>query len=508
MTALYFSPILLGINLMAASAVACTALWYYSRPYHGPGIWTCGVLTLVLGLLLFIGDLATGSPLMRIAGFTLQLSGEALLVVGIFSFLNRSPAWWIVPSCAGAICAISSWQWITGNTNSELLLAIYSLFGALLPALASCALWLARGEVELRHVRRFVAIIFGGLALVASASGLVALFESQTGLAQPDENHSASYLLSFHLGVPLWIIALFGLALLTMRRILLDSQHNASAAQVNAKRFERLMNVANAGVLISRYGVIVDANPMLGSLFTRSHHALIGQPLTTLFDVDNDLAAQITAANGQPKDRQAIRSDGSHFSAEFCIVSLEDGSQVAEIRDVSDRKALEDELRTMATRDPLTGALNRRAFAERAEHELLRSNRQGAALCLAVFDLDHFKQINDQYGHAVGDQVLQQFSQLCQAQIRRTDPFARFGGEEFVLLLPDTDQKQATALLQRLRLSWAREIVKTSQGPLHSTVSIGLVQVDDTAPFERWFERADAALYQAKHAGRNRVEIG
>jgi len=96
MNSLYYSPLLLNINLMVASAVACTALWYYSRPYPGPGVWTCGVFTLALGLVLLLGE----APLLSVFGNAFQITGEALLVMGVFRFLGLSPPWWLVPASA------------------------------------------------------------------------------------------------------------------------------------------------------------------------------------------------------------------------------------------------------------------------------------------------------------------------------------------------------------------------------------------------------------------------
>ncbi|POA48301.1 hypothetical protein C1893_10595 [Pseudomonas sp. MPR-ANC1] len=507
MNSLYFSPLLLGINVLAATAVACTALWYYARPYRGPGVWACGVLTLVLGLLLSLGYMAGHNPLLNITGAALQLAGEALLAVGVFRFLGRPAHWWIVPTSAAAGSGVVIWHSWVMPINSEFLVAIYSALSASPLALAARALWRATGEQELRSVRRFVAIALGALALVTVLSGIVGLIEGLNGVNHAEVSHSVAYLLPLNFGIPFWVMALVGLALLTMRRILRDSQQHADNAVNSAARFERLMNISSAGVVLLNEQRIVDANPIMEALFARTHQALLGQPLSVLFAPEDSLALQLQVADGERHDRRAIRADGSDFAAELNIAALDDGNLVAEIRDVSERKKLEDELRRLATRDPLTGALNRRAFTERAESELARSKRHGSTVCLAVFDLDHFKRINDNYGHATGDQVLQRFSQLCQEQLRTTDIFARFGGEEFVLLLPDSDEKQAVVLLDRLRTQWVEEALQTPQGILHSTVSIGLVETGAGQDLEHWIEQADLALYRAKKSGRNRVSL-
>ena len=303
-------------------------------------------------------------------------------------------------------------------------------------------------------------------------------------------------------------MALVGLVLLTMRRILSDSQRNAQQAAANAERFERLMSVSNAGVMVLDGERIIDSNPKLEQLFAQTRDQLLGQPLSRLFDNSSQqpLSDLLQQADGQPHDLLAQRADGQAFAAELSIVRLAEAQQqVAEIRDVSQRKALEEQLRQLATTDPLTSTLNRRAFQQRAEHELSRSQRQGTALCLAILDLDHFKRVNDQHGHAVGDQVLVAFSTLCRQQARSTDLFARFGGEEFVILLPDSDLNAAQQRLERLRSNLHIHTVDTAQGPLNISVSIGLASSRPHETLEQLLQRADTQLYQAKTQGRNRI---
>jgi len=257
-------------------------------------------------------------------------------------------------------------------------------------------------------------------------------------------------------------------------------------------------------------GRILDANPMLEQLFARSREQLLGQPLSQLVsEADGALLAELLQrADGRPHDIEARRGDGGEFPAELAIAALDDSRQrLVEIRDVSHRKALELQLLQLATTDPLTGALNRRAFEERAAQELQRARRQDSPLCLALLDLDHFKQINDQHGHQAGDEVLRQFSRLCQQQARRTDLFARYGGEEFIFLLPDTDAHSARHLLERLRLALTDLEITTPGGPLRVSVSIGLASVRANDDLYRLQGVADAALYRAKQGGRNRIEL-
>ncbi|MEW6693744.1 MAG: GGDEF domain-containing protein [Pseudomonadota bacterium] len=163
------------------------------------------------------------------------------------------------------------------------------------------------------------------------------------------------------------------------------------------------------------------------------------------------------------------------------------------------------ELQALATRDPLTGLLNRRAFEHEAQQALARARRQRHPLALLMLDVDHFKAINDRHGHPAGDAALRQVAACMAEAIRQTDPLARLGGEEFVLLLPDTGADQAWHLAEKLRHTLEQMPLPAIGAPL--TVSIGLVTVAaDAAPtLEGLLQQADQALYAAKRQGRNRT---
>ena len=163
--------------------------------------------------------------------------------------------------------------------------------------------------------------------------------------------------------------------------------------------------------------------------------------------------------------------------------------------------------RELATRDELTGLLNRRAMLDLMALEHRRSLRSGRPLLLAQLDIDHFKPINDQHGHATGDRALQAFASTVRASVRDTDVLARWGGEEFVLMLTDTSADQARGLLERIRQAVQALEIAHSAGSLQLTVSIGLAQHLPGDTVEHTLERADQALYRAKALGRNRVVV-
>ena len=160
----------------------------------------------------------------------------------------------------------------------------------------------------------------------------------------------------------------------------------------------------------------------------------------------------------------------------------------------------------MANRDYLTGAWNRRALFRVADRELQRARRTGRPLSLLVLDVDHFKRINDLHGHAQGDRVLVDLTAQAGAIIRRFDLFARLGGEEFALLLPEADADAALHAAHRLRQAMQRTLPESS-GAIAYTVSIGVATLREEESFSALLGRADVALYAAKEAGRNTVRM-
>ena len=166
---------------------------------------------------------------------------------------------------------------------------------------------------------------------------------------------------------------------------------------------------------------------------------------------------------------------------------------------------LNEELRRIAERDHLTGCFNRRRLDEAMNAELARSARSGHPLALAMLDLDHFKAVNDRYGHGVGDTMLAHVTDIIRRQLREPDLFARVGGEEFALLLPDTAEHDAVALLERVRRKVEETPLNHEGEPIPMTVSAGVAEARPDIEPDRWMRKADAALYMAKHCGRNRI---
>jgi diguanylate cyclase (GGDEF)-like protein len=166
------------------------------------------------------------------------------------------------------------------------------------------------------------------------------------------------------------------------------------------------------------------------------------------------------------------------------------------------------ETQNLATTDPLTGQLNRRTFFELAQREIERFQRFGHPLSWIMFDIDLFKQVNDSYGHAAGDQVLIAIAERCCRVIRHVDIFGRYGGDEFVILLPETDHHMAREIAERIRTSISESEISTDAGPIFVSISIGITQATSaTADIGLLHNKADQALYRSKRAGRNTITV-
>ena len=162
-------------------------------------------------------------------------------------------------------------------------------------------------------------------------------------------------------------------------------------------------------------------------------------------------------------------------------------------------------IQTLATRDALTGLLNRRAMLEALTNEAQRVQRGGGPMCLALIDLDHFKRINDTHGHAAGDRVLRGFAEIAREELRATDVLSRWGGEEFMLLLPATGMPAALVCIERVRTRLAATPFDDIAPGMTATFSAGFAQCRGDADLEHAIERADRAMYKAKAEGRNRT---
>lgn len=205
----------------------------------------------------------------------------------------------------------------------------------------------------------------------------------------------------------------------------------------------------------------------------------------------------------------AIRKNGEVFPVERAVAPFKRGGRwyaVGSLRDITSRKQTEEKLRELASTDALTGLNNRRHFLELAELAFETARRYGHHLSALMFDIDHFKLVNDTHGHEAGDAVLQALSRTAVESLRGPDVLGRLGGEEFCVIMPETDLEQAAHAAERLRQDVERLCVSYGSQTLNVTVSLGLATMDvSTSTLSEMIRRADDALYKAKVSGRNRL---
>lgn len=285
-------------------------------------------------------------------------------------------------------------------------------------------------------------------------------------------------------------------------------------------RFRSLVELSPDPILVHRDGRVLYVNPAgLRLVGADSPEPFVGGIFLDFIHPDDRagvVARQHRLASGAAElpaaEVRLLTLDGRELACEVLSGPTVYGSEPAiqsVVRDITVRKRLESELIRLATTDSLTGIANRRSFFEQLEREWARARRHARTLSLMMFDLDHFKHVNDSHGHAVGDLVLAALVDEARGLLRADDVLGRLGGEEFAILLPEVDLQGAAAAAERLRERLGARRVEAPAGPVRCTVSVGAVEArvalesPDVA-----LKRADDALYEAKRTGRNRVCTG
>ena len=289
-------------------------------------------------------------------------------------------------------------------------------------------------------------------------------------------------------------------------------------------RYQQLFASANEGIyVINTQGEIEMMNlaaqrltgwreeEVLGKMaHTLFHEALAGHPDHSWPTCPLNLAMK-TGELRRGERMLYWRQDGSAMPVELSIGPLHGGGEndgaIVVFSDITERLATERKLELLATTDELTGLANRRRFVEIAERDLRRATREGTAATLIMMDLDHFKAVNDRFGHAMGDRVLKGVTAACAAQLRVVDIFGRLGGEEFAVLLANIEPERALEVAERMRTAAAEREVSDGERTVAVTVSLGVAHAVAGETLDSLLARADAALYDAKESGRNRIVV-
>lgn len=281
-----------------------------------------------------------------------------------------------------------------------------------------------------------------------------------------------------------------------------DDGHTVFIAENGVKGLELIENTDPDLVLLDISMPVMDGHEVLQQLRLSDEFHDLPVIMVTADDDDRNLARCLDAGAND------------YITKPFSFTALNARINNVLRTSIAQRKLNRDvkELETMAYKDSLTGLLNRGAFMERAQEEFSLALRTGEPLSVAVIDLDYFKQINDQFGHSAGDEVLRQFGIVLRKNMRLHDIIGRIGGEEFAVCMTNTKRMQAYAIIERLRYKLAAmHLLKAEGGEQRSvTFSAGIVELDGQRSLDSLLILGDMALYRAKKQGRNRtiVETG
>jgi diguanylate cyclase (GGDEF)-like protein/PAS domain S-box-containing protein len=274
-----------------------------------------------------------------------------------------------------------------------------------------------------------------------------------------------------------------------------------------------VQNINSGIIVLDVLGRVVELNPFVRKLLGSESNAFIGKQLSEI--LNSGLSIKYSPQMLERVEEEiSFERDGrsSYFIVQVAPIRNDRKNAVGHVIslvNITERKYTEMELVRLARTDMLTGITNRRHFFELAENQFGVAQRYDHQLAILMLDVDHFKIINDQYGHLAGDFILQFVAQQCQSSMRNTDIFARYGGEEFICLLPEQTESGAIELAERIRQLLEQAEVMYEAQLLKVTASFGLalIQKESSLTLEQMIDRADQALYQSKRQGRNRITV-
>lgn len=320
-----------------------------------------------------------------------------------------------------------------------------------------------------------------------------------------------------------FVVGLFVMAAMLVYFVIAAREQRRLAREAERRQlaeFKDLYDNAPIGyVTLAASGMITNVNhALLASLGRQRDELLSGYYLTDLVsDESRQVLNNLLYSLGEGEHMQCrldMRCNNGDLLTVLCSVSsllsayntLMVGR--CSVQDISQQVTLEQSLERLAYSDPLTRLANRRYFDELASREIQRLQREGGTLTALALDIDHFKAVNDSCGHDAGDEVLKSLADICHSRLRGSDILARFGGEEFTILLPGANAEEGRVKAETLRRTLANAPVVPADGDsIHYTVSIGVAVLEwpDEAQLPALLKQADRALYQAKQSGRNRV---
>jgi diguanylate cyclase (GGDEF)-like protein/PAS domain S-box-containing protein len=492
-------------------ALSLVAQYRINRAYPGFGWWAAGQSFVAMSFIL--SNLRGGSFAGRLiipVWHVCVILGFALVYIGVLRFLGRRER-------RGPLLAllvfVGCWAWVFTFSLDRLTLRAVGLYGsaAFLLAAMAIATWRYRLPA-VRGSAGFLALVFAATAAVYGLLALVSAlrFGADDQIYEPSLISTMAYL--GVIGGPiLWVIGLISMV----------NERLQAATVRDAEDIRTVFDTIPDCAILSRLddGVVVDVNEGFTRITGYQREDALGRSLFDFAkwrdDVDDKALADLLTdadADADVCENMPIlvrRADGSAVECLLTarLVRLRSEPHVISLtRDVTDQRMLEARLLREATTDPLTGVANHREFLDQIERELRRSLRIGHPFSVAILDLDHFKELNDGYGHAAGDAALIQFTTFVRSCIREVDVLGRIGGDEFALLLPHADDDHALDVVDRVRGEWAVQAERSTGQPNSTTFSAGIATIQGSSDsVDDLLARADRALYEAKAEGRNRV---
>ena len=453
----------------------------------------------VIMLMEFVEPIQTSIPnnLMASVDAAAISLASMLMIVGGFEY-SKTLAWVKKPIVVFVFMLI--WYFITYITllpfiSANLLLNIYLSVGLVVLGLFFC---LARFNSNAYNLR-FPGLLILGLSVYYMMISI---------------KRQSSWILE----TAIYVLIVWGIYRTTTRQLRKETQELAKELKQTKAKIPMIIQSSPYPIIISalKDDRLLLVNEKAAALFNIDMHN-IKQFRTEEYFVDANARKELLqklSISPVVENYQAIfrkPNTNEAFWLEISARVMDYENEVAlysAFKDITAQKKHEQALFEKAVLDPLTGCYNRRQFQELAMKEIRRAWRYDSQFCLMMMDIDHFKRVNDTYGHAFGDEVLKMMARVCKQTLRETDIFARFGGEEFIVLLTNTDLAGGTIVAERVRQNIEQCGVTLSTGDIfHFTVSVGVVGSNASDDLDELIKRADSALYMAKENGRNQVRV-
>ncbi len=509
------------------SIVVITSLWLQDRKrFAGPGFWLGNAILQFLGLLLIALRGILPNLISVTFSNTFVVGGIILLYIGLERFVGKPGRQVHNAILLGVYFLV--YAYYTLEVPSLLARTILLCLG-LIATCSQCA-WLL-----LHRVGPVIRPITRSLGWIFVAYCLINLLRITVDLLAPTGNdffHSNAFdtlvVLTYQM---LYIILTLGLVLMVNRRLLLDLEQDIAQrreAEIRLRKLSRAVEQSPASIMITNTeGRIEYINPRFTQQTGYSAEEVLGQNprLLQSGQTPREIYTQLWEALTHGREFHAEfvnkkkNGDLYYESASLSPIMNSRGEIthfLAVTENITDRKKaeaeiqrLQTELREQAIRDPLTGLYNRRYLNESLERELAQAEHENHPVSFVMIDLDHFKQLNDAYGHLGGDAVLKRLAAQVLSQSRVSDIICRYGGEEFLAVLPNTSAANTFQIAERWRRTFLDSTLPIETAHVRSTISCGISEFPTHGrTAEELIAAADKAMYQAKAAGRNQVIIG